>query len=242
MTRTTRVEPITCTASDPVVTVTVKKPALPTRGPRPNSRTPDLIFRFDLLDMDHDISPATQLHPALLFSGMEDRTVIGDLGLASLHWTPRRNLACTFLHNEQFNIAEARKRTRYIWTYLRSALGLPETCPEIIVDDGGSWYNVIIHSVPVPPPEVYNGVTMISDSTAITWLRSWGVTGAIQAASFLCSEDDLARRSNAPLRVTLSSQKDADLLVHKGALVLGSYSRVSRYVPNTKSKLCAAPP
>jgi hypothetical protein len=106
-------------------------------------------------------------------------------------------------------MAEARKRTPHIWTYLRSALGLPETCPEIIVDDGGSWYNVVIHSVPVPPPIVVNGTTIISARSAITWLRSWSVTGVIQATSFMCSEDDLAQRSNAPLRVALFSPAGA---------------------------------
>jgi hypothetical protein len=58
---------------------------------------------------------------------MEDKAVVGDLKLATLHG----NLACTFIHNKQFSMAEARKRTHHIWTYLRPVLGLPKNCPKI---------------------------------------------------------------------------------------------------------------
>ncbi|KAF8135261.1 hypothetical protein K438DRAFT_764320 [Mycena galopus ATCC 62051] len=91
---------------------------------------------------------------------MEDKTVIGDLKLGALHWTPRGNLACTFVHNKQFSMAEARKRTHHIWTYLRPTLGLPITCPEINVDNRGSWHNVVITvshiTAPSNPPLIFS--------------------------------------------------------------------------------------
>ncbi|KAF8176877.1 hypothetical protein K438DRAFT_1846298 [Mycena galopus ATCC 62051] len=222
------------TPTNPVVTVTADKPT-PTH-PQAKARTPDLILRFDHLYTEHDIRVANRLHPAHLFYHIEVKTILDDLKLASIHWTPRGNLTFAFVRNEQFSMAEVRKRILHIWNYLRPALELSEDCPPVTIDYGGSWHNIVIHSVPVPHATLNDGTPIIPTDRVTSWLRSCGITGAIKATSFMCSDDDLATRDNAPLHVSLSSQKDADMLVHNGALVLGSHCRVSRYVPKTSSK------
>ncbi|KAF8182812.1 hypothetical protein K438DRAFT_2020813 [Mycena galopus ATCC 62051] len=216
------------TPSHPVATVTADKPTPTHPQPKAPSPTPDLIFRFDHLHTEHNILVANRLHPARLFYYMEAKTIIGDLKLASIRWTTRGNLTLAFAHNKQFTMAEVREQVPHLWTFLRSILRLPETCPPVTVDHGGPWHNVVIHSVPVPHDTLDDGTLVISTDKVNSWLRSCGVTGDIKATSFMCSDDDLATCDNAPLRVSLSSQKDADMLVHSGALVLGSHCSVSR--------------
>ncbi|KAF8184380.1 hypothetical protein K438DRAFT_1974584 [Mycena galopus ATCC 62051] len=228
-------------ASDPVVTVAADKPMLtpvtaaPTHPVKAHN-TPDLVFHFNELRKLHGVRVATLQSPALLFSSINNKDTIGDLKLASIRWTPRGNLTLAFTHDEQFIMAEAWKRAPHIWNHLSGTLGLPGDCPPITAQKGTAWHKVVIHNVPV----THDGTPITSSVTP--WLQRCGVPSVIKAVSFMCNEEELATRSSAPLHVSLALYKDAETLLHNGALMLGSHCRVSQYIPKTKSKPTASPP
>ncbi|KAF8139309.1 hypothetical protein K438DRAFT_1785828 [Mycena galopus ATCC 62051] len=185
---------------------------------------PDLVFRVDSVRAEYNIPAATltQPHPALLFRSIEGKSaILGDLKLASIWWTVKGNLTFAFVHDEQFSIEEAKKRAWTIWDHVCPLLNFPKNCDPnmaITLDTGEPWHNIVIHSVPLPGA-VVDGPPL---PNIFSWLRRCGVAGEIKTVSFMCSDDDLGKRDKAPLRVSLSSQGDADMLVHSGALILGS--------------------
>ncbi|KAF8130069.1 hypothetical protein K438DRAFT_1999529 [Mycena galopus ATCC 62051] len=119
---------------------------------------------------------------------------------------------------------------------IHGTLGLPGDCPPITAQKGKAWHKVVIHNVPV----THDGTPITSSVTP--WLQRCGVMSVIKAVSFMCNEEELATRSSAPLHVSLALYKDAETLLHNGALMLGSHCRVSQYIPKTKSKPTASPP
>ncbi|KAJ7340009.1 hypothetical protein DFH08DRAFT_875920 [Mycena albidolilacea] len=227
-----------CTAPDPPVTPKIdeRSHSPPSERFDARNRAPDLVFRFDLSPAA--FTPTVRPSPAQLFFDITKKSVIGNLQLAGIRWTPRGNLTFAFLHDEKFTAEEARKQAPAIWNLIRPLLKQrkPSHCPR--VDGGNSWHNVVIHGVPVHvmPPNASNGFATPQESATVDihdWLKKSGIDDCIQAMSFMCSDTDLAARETAPLRVSLLSKKDADSLVRNGALVLGSRCRVSPYVAKT---------
>jgi hypothetical protein len=153
---------------------------------------PDLVFRFNLSPVVLTVWPS----PAQLFFDITKKSVIGDLQLAGIRWTPRGNRTFTFLHDKKFTAEEARKWAPGIWNLIRPLLKQPKHhCPR--VDSGGSWHNVVIHGVPVHvmPPNAANGFATPQESATIDiggWLKKSSVGDYIQAMSFMCSDTDLA--------------------------------------------------
>jgi hypothetical protein len=128
------------------------------------------------------------------------------------------------------------KRAPAIWNFVCPLLHLPEhSSPR--VDQGNSWHNIIINNVPVSVDTVPPGST--AQEHAICGIDSWlevaCVVDRINEMSFMCTDAILPTCETAPLRVSLSSRRDADLLIQNGALVLGSRCRVSQYVPKARS-------
>ncbi|KAF8179489.1 hypothetical protein K438DRAFT_1842887, partial [Mycena galopus ATCC 62051] len=244
-TRATYADVTACPTTDPVATSAVAADrhartnprAKPERAKeRAHSLAPDLVFWVDSVRAEYNIPAATftQLHPALLFRSIEGKSaILGDLKLASIWWTVKGNLTFAFHRRSQ-------KRAWTIWDHVCPLLNFPKNCDPnmaITLDTGEPWHNIVIHSVPLPGA-VVDGPPL---PNIFSWLRRCGVAGEIKTVSFMCSDDDRGKRDKAPLRVSLSSQGDADMLVCSRALILGSQCRVSQYVPKTHSKPHAAP-
>ncbi|KAF8198166.1 hypothetical protein K438DRAFT_701379 [Mycena galopus ATCC 62051] len=250
-TPTTYAETMTGTATDPVakpeedrgeITMAdAKPPAVTVVSPTPHlpkmQTRPDLIFRLDHLP--RAVSAASRPSTARLFIDIREKakSLLGDLHLASIRWTAKGNLTFAFLRDGKFTAEKAMKQAPMLWNFIRLTLRMPKHYSPR-VDAGDSWHNVVIHAVPQSGP--------ISDSSDCTvhewalqgvdsWLRTSGVVGEIKEMSFMCKDTDLLTRNTAPLRVSLSSPSDADLLIRNGALVLGTRCRVSRYIPKTLS-------
>ncbi|KAF8200604.1 hypothetical protein K438DRAFT_1933096 [Mycena galopus ATCC 62051] len=234
--RATYADVTACPTTDPVATSAVAADrhtrtnprAKPERAKeRAHSLAPDLVFRVDSVRAEYNIPAATltQPHPALLFRSIEGKSaILGDLKLASIRWTVKGNLTFAFVHDEQFSIKEAKKQAWTIWDHVCPLLNFPKNCDPnmaITLDTGEPWHNIVIHSVPLPGA-VVDGPPL---PNIFSWLRRCGVAGEIKTVSFMCSDDDLGKRDKAPLRVSLSSQGDADMLVRSGALILGSQCR-----------------
>jgi hypothetical protein len=235
----TYAEATTCTATDHVAVEAPQPEAVPIADdtktmPRHSERqrdqhhVPDLIFRFD--KPPYTVPLEARTHPARIFVDLLGTSVIGDLRLAGIHWTPKGNLTFTFTHDKKFTAEKALKLAPAIWQFLRPHLRFPKhlACPR--VDPGGSWHNLVIHNVPLKD-------NTVSNESVHTWLRYSGIAD-VQHISVMCSDIDIGReklmgRVHVPLRVALSSKADADLLVQNGAVVFGSCCRVSRYVPKT---------
>ncbi|KAJ7826913.1 hypothetical protein B0H14DRAFT_2816502 [Mycena olivaceomarginata] len=206
----TYAEAVAATATDPVTTNDMYTP---THTPPPSERlkaltsttngtqghtpppsgcskahvsNPDLVFHINCLP--HAISARPP--PFIIFSGLRTKSIIGDLQLAGVCWTPRGNLTIAFLHNESFTMEEA----------------IFDTVPP-----GSTAQECVIRGI---------------DS----WLEVASVVDRINEMSFMCTDAILPTRETASLRVSLSSRRDADLLIQNGALVLGSCCRVSKYV------------
>ncbi|KAF8143785.1 hypothetical protein K438DRAFT_2104046 [Mycena galopus ATCC 62051] len=222
-TRATYADVMACPTTDPVATSAVAADrharmnprAKPERAKeRAHSLAPDLVFRVDSVRAEYNIPVATltQPHPALLFRSIEGKSaILGDLKLASIRWTVKGNLTFAFVHDEQFSIEEAKKRAWTIWDHVCPLLNFPKNCDPnmaITLDTGEPWHNIVIHSVPLPGA-VVDGPPL---PNIFSWLRCCGVAGEINTVSFMCSNDDLGKRDKAPLRVSLSSQGDADML------------------------------
>ncbi|KAF8180328.1 hypothetical protein K438DRAFT_1976856 [Mycena galopus ATCC 62051] len=235
-TRATYAEAATCTATDPVIEPEEALTASPLQRLKTQTR-PDLIFRLDRLPSAVSAA-ATRPSPARLFIDIKAKakSLLGDLHLASIRWTTKGNLTFAFLRDEKFTAEKAMRQAPTLWNFIRLALKLPKHYSPR-VDGGDSWHNIVIHSVPKPDitQDDCSTVQERALSGVDSWLRESGVVGEIEEKSFMCTDADLLARGTAPLRVSLASRSDADLLVQNGALVLGSRCCVSRYVPRTPS-------
>ncbi|KAJ7323580.1 hypothetical protein DFH08DRAFT_1029145 [Mycena albidolilacea] len=144
-------------------------PILP---PSPSATTtptkpPHLVFHLDLSPVA--FTPTVPPSPTQLFFDITKKSIIGDLQLAGIRWTPRGNLTFAFLHGEKFTAEEARKQAPAIWNLIRPLLKQrkPSHCPR--VDGGDSWHNVVIHGVPVHvmPPNASNGFATPQESATV---------------------------------------------------------------------------
>ncbi|KAF8191570.1 hypothetical protein K438DRAFT_1830742 [Mycena galopus ATCC 62051] len=194
---------------------------------------PDLIFRLDELPPAVSAA-ATCPSPAHLFIDItaKSKSILTDLHLASIRWTAKGNLTLVFWHDEDFSAEKARKQVPFLWDFIRSSLKLPKHhMPR--VDAGNSWHNVVVHSAPIKSEARHRNISCTHQESALSGVSSWlqesSVVGNIQAMSFMCRDADLVSRDTAPLRISLESQTDADLLVQNRALVLGTQCRVSPY-------------
>ncbi|KAF8144899.1 hypothetical protein K438DRAFT_1873013, partial [Mycena galopus ATCC 62051] len=234
-TRATYADVTACPTTDPVATSAVAADRHARMNPERSPSMPRSVHTVDSVCAEYNIPAATltQPHPALLFRSIKGKSaILGDLKLASIRWTVKGNLTFAFVHDEQFSIEEAKKRAWTIWDHVCPLLNFPKNCDPnmaITLDTGEPWHNIVIHSVPLPGA-VVDGPPL---PNIFSWLRHCGVAREIKTVSFMCSDDDLGKCDRAPLRASLSSQGDADMLVRSGALILGSQCRVSRYVPKT---------
>ncbi|KAJ7892917.1 hypothetical protein B0H14DRAFT_3427838 [Mycena olivaceomarginata] len=217
--------------SDPVATPTADADKRTSTNPLPPAKhvnahtpTPDLVFR---LDGPSHVLPATAIrpHPVQLFLNI--RSALGDLQLAGICWTPKGNLTFAFHHNQTFTAEKAMSKVPAIWNLVRPLLKLPERCPCPWVDQGDPWHNVVIHGVPILPSSSAGPVDNVGP--AEMWLRESRVRSVIKEVSVLCNDADLAIQETTPLRISLSSKDDTDLLLRTGALVFGSWCRISQY-------------
>ncbi|KAF8144906.1 hypothetical protein K438DRAFT_1992364 [Mycena galopus ATCC 62051] len=200
---------------------------------------PDLIFRLDHLP--RAVSAASRRSTARLFIDIKAkaRSLLGDLNLASIRWTSKGSLTFAFLRDRKFTAEKAMQQAPMLWNFIWLAFKIPKHYSPR-VDVGDSWHNVVIHAVPqsVLIPDSQDGGCTIHQWTlqgVDSWLWESGVIGEIKEMSFMCKDTDLLTHDTAPLRMSLTSPSDADLLVRNRALVLGSCCCVSQYVPKPSS-------
>ncbi|KAJ7347918.1 hypothetical protein DFH08DRAFT_808697 [Mycena albidolilacea] len=193
---------------------TSTNPLPPAKHANAHTPTPDLVFR---LDGPSHVLPATAIrpHPARLFLNI--RSALGDLRLAGICWTPKGNLTFAFHHDQNFTAEKAMSKVPAIWNLVQPLLELPK--------HWDPWHNVVIHGVPILPSPSAGPVDNVGPTEM--WLRESGVRGVVEEVSVLCNDADLATRETTPLRISLSSKDDADLLLRTGALVFGSRCCIS---------------
>ncbi|KAJ7336208.1 hypothetical protein DFH08DRAFT_965103 [Mycena albidolilacea] len=230
-------------APDPVATPTADADETTPTNPSPHSErvkthtpTPDLVFRLN--SPSYTLPPITSRpHPAQLFFDISGSPILGDLSLTSIRWTSKGNLTLAFHHGQNFTAEEAMNKVPAIWDFVRPLLKLPKHCACPRVDRGEPWHNVVIHGVPTA------GDAHRKDSIGSPeeWLQENRIHGTVVGVSVMGGDVGHLTRGATPLRVSLSSKNDADLLVRNGALIYGAWCRVSRYIAKKHQSPHASP-
>ncbi|KAJ7126586.1 hypothetical protein C8R43DRAFT_1134910 [Mycena crocata] len=222
------------TATDRAETPTEAKPNMakqstdpPLRSPTPThpASKPDLVFRFDTEPPRASPIPS----PAALFKTIGVKSVLDRVTLNGVWWTQKGNLALHLvgLDDEPISADDALARAPAIWGAIRVLLGFSKAHPCPRVDTGVPWHIVIARNVPI-----WDKITR-SYSPA-EWLKGGGFQGKMEAFSFMCNRDDFMTKKFVPVRISLSSKADADILVQNGALLWGSQCKVSHYIARNR--------
>ncbi|KAJ7325899.1 hypothetical protein DFH08DRAFT_941176 [Mycena albidolilacea] len=138
----------------------------------------------------------------------------GSLGLAGVEWTRSGNIA---LHPG---------------TECTSKL-LASHCEAI-------WavHSVVFHGVPVP--------LHFGDLYRWDFIDEWVTTslsqGTLRDHSVLCRIEDIEQKRTVPLRLSFSSEADAERLIKNGGYIYGTPCRVTCYIPRPHSPPPPSPP
>ncbi|KAJ6554194.1 hypothetical protein B0H19DRAFT_1262583 [Mycena capillaripes] len=132
--------------------------------------------------------------------------------LTGVHWTKSGNLALhpTETCTARFLIAQSDT----IWTAIRPLLHLPDDsgCP--VLDTDEMWHS----------------------SFSMDFVEEWVTTpDGLRECAVLCRPEDLSKKASLALRLSFSSQADAERLVRDGGYIYGVPCRVSHYIPKARS-------
>jgi hypothetical protein len=156
----------------------------------------------------------------------------GSLGLAGVEWTRSGNIA---LHpGTECTSKLLASHCEAIWAVVCPALGLAAErykCPQFDIDE--RWYSVVFHGVPVP--------LHFGDLYRRDFIDEWVTTslsqGTFRDYSVLCRIEDIEQKRTVPLRLSFSSEADAERLIKNGGYIYGTPCRVTRYIPRPRSPL-----
>ncbi|KAF7350061.1 hypothetical protein MVEN_01307800 [Mycena venus] len=227
----------------PPETNMAKQPTAKPRAPIVE-KPPRIIIRFDRepahLSRPQRPSPAT-LYSAItnaLLPLLDDTTNTRSC-LAGVQWTKSGNLAlhpatdvCTakFLASHSYTI----------WSTIRPLLGLPDDRESPAFDTDERWHSVVFHGVPMPAPKT-DAPKVFTRELVDEWVTSPSSQGSLREYSVMCRPDDLEHRKSLTLRLSFSSEADAERLIRTGGYMFGVPCRVSRYVPRPRSRSSTPP-
>ncbi|KAJ7687453.1 hypothetical protein B0H17DRAFT_1070275 [Mycena rosella] len=194
------------------------------KSPRDSSPT-RVVVRFDR-QATQNRPPPTQVCLTTIYLAV-DKALSGPIGgsgfLAGAQWTQNGNLV---LH-PALDFCTAKfiaEQCDLIWAVIRPLMGLKEKHPCPIFDTDEKWHTVVFHGVPMPAARRTEAFTP-------SIVRAWAAPrGEVMGHSVLCRPEDFQTRRSVALRVSLSSEADAQKLIENGGYMLGARCRVSRYV------------
>ncbi|KAF7362576.1 hypothetical protein MVEN_00606300 [Mycena venus] len=166
-----------------------------------------------------------------LFSNMAHEKLF----LAGVKWTKNQNIA---LHpgTEGGTAKFLAGHSKTIWSAIRPLLGVTEDCEPPAFDTDDKWHSVVFHGVPMPACRADTIKFFAQHRDLIEgWVTSPASQGTLREYSVLCRPGDLEKKQSIALRMSFSSEADADRLVKNGGYIFGAACRVSRYVPKTRS-------
>ncbi|KAJ7438200.1 hypothetical protein B0H11DRAFT_1935391 [Mycena galericulata] len=207
-------------------------PSPPSR-PAPNDTHPAVpqitrvVIRFDL-EPNH--SP-TRADPLELYSAIaralspSEETMFG-----GVQWTQRGNLVVKPARHltAEFLLSQKAK----IWKAIHPLLGLPAAYSRPPFELDNPWHSVVFHGVPTPPDRKPDTFTL---EAVEAWLDPGDVKGPVKAFSVLCRPEDFGTKTSVAVRVSLSSEADAQRLVENGGCFHGAQCRVTHYSRKSRS-------
>ncbi|KAJ7511635.1 hypothetical protein B0H11DRAFT_2268693 [Mycena galericulata] len=191
---------------------------------RARLRASRLIVRFDPLAL-----PAPKRTDVRGLYNTVTRALPADTNqIAGIQWTRKGNLV---IHARQgYSTAKllAAQQAK-IWSAIRPTLGLPSTLeqPKFEVDE--PWHSVVLHGVPMPPSRNLADIQLYDIQLCLDVTKA----GTAMAFSVLCAVADFPTRESLSVRISLSSEADAQRLIDEGCTLYGALCRVSRYVPKS---------
>ncbi|KAJ7501691.1 hypothetical protein B0H11DRAFT_2371985 [Mycena galericulata] len=210
---------------------------------QPSAQRPTrVIIRFDK-EPAHLPRVKARLSPAALYAAIttalrplfENMTHV-KLFLAGVGWTKSGNIA---LHPaaEGCTAKLLAAHSDTIWEAIRPLLRLADDreCPVFDTDD--KWHSVVFHGVPMPARRT-EALEFFAQAREMIngWVTSPSSQGELREYSVLCRPSDLEKKATLALRLSFSSEADAERLVKNGGHLFGVACRVSRYVPRPRSR------
>ncbi|KAJ7117877.1 hypothetical protein C8R43DRAFT_99995 [Mycena crocata] len=195
-----------------------RSPPPPSVSPQP-SAAQSVAIRFDLNTAHIPIRPSSEALYLAIQDALADPALLG-----GVHWSQRGNLilhAPREVHTARYLL----KRRAAIWAAIHPLLGLPKEYPQPVFETDARWHSVVFHGVPTSTASARD---FLDTKGAQLWLD--GCTGTVKAISVLCRQDDLKTKSSVAVRLSLSSEADAQRFVANGGSFHGTVCRVSYYI------------
>ncbi|KAJ7452931.1 hypothetical protein FB451DRAFT_1409210 [Mycena latifolia] len=203
------------------------------RSPRrlETAHIPRVVLRFDL---KLGFTPVRADSAEIYLAIEEALSMAGPL--SGVHWSHRGNLVlhpalnkCT----EKFLLLCSAQ----IWDAICPLLKLPDNCPCPLFEVNKPWHSVVFHGIPRP-----SSTGSIDCEGMELWLRTdKHLIDTVKVFSILCRPEEFTTKSSIAVRVSLSSEADAQRLVQNGGCFYGTKCRVTHYTKTPWSSLRPSP-
>ncbi|KAK6984607.1 hypothetical protein R3P38DRAFT_3409993 [Favolaschia claudopus] len=219
----------------PRVTVTymlmLSDPPLHVAHPRARERPPCVVIRLDR-EPAH-LPRAVRRSPAVLYEAASAAlsSASSNRLLAGIGWTKGDNIS---LHPDPDTCTPKllASHSEIIWSAICPLLGLSDDRPPPVFDTDEKWHSVVFHGVPHPCVDLNEYIT---HERVNSWVTSASSQGKLREFSILSRPTDTKARKTLTLRLSFSSQADAERLVQHGGYMFGAACRVSHYRPQLRS-------
>ncbi|KAK7012828.1 hypothetical protein R3P38DRAFT_3015285 [Favolaschia claudopus] len=213
-------------------------PPLHITRPQARERPSCVVIRFDR-EPAHLPRPVKR-SPAALYEAASAAlsSVSPNRLLAGIAWTKGDNIS---LHPDLDTCTPEVLASHFetIWAAICPLLGLSDDRLPPMFDTDEKWHSVVFHGVPFPRTDLNEYIT---HDRVNSWVTSASSQGRLREFSILSRPTDMKSHKTLALRLSLSSQADAERLVQHGGYMFGAACRVSHYRPKLRSPSPAQSP